>query len=199
MIWRPIRPLAWLALPLLPLLAGCGPAATSHRRSPGPTPAGTPASAPSPSPTATPSPSPLAVTRCRSGQLTLSITGTNGGAGTLEVVFAFRNTGPTACTLYGYPGAQLLSTTGAQLPTTVQRGGTALFTAGRPTLVTLAVGGSAAFNLGYSDVPSGSATSCPIASKLEVTPPNAYRFLVISATLEACRGLLTVSPVYRPS
>ena len=197
MIHRPARHLAWLALPLLPLLGGCGPASPSHRRPPSPTPPASPTSSPSPSPTVTPSPSPAALGRCRSGQLTLSIVSTNGGAGTLEVILAFHNTGTTACTLYGYPGAQMLAASGAPLPTTVIRGGTPLFTAGQPTLVTLAAGGTASFNLGYSDVPSGTATSCPLASRLEVTPPNAYHFLVISATLEACRGQLTVSPVYR--
>ena len=196
---RCAQPLAWLALPLLWLLAACGPAPAGASHPVSRTPAGTPASTPTPTPTATPSPRPLALSRCRSHQLTVAVTGSNGGAGSLMVVLAFRNSGPTACTLYGYPGAQLLSSSGAALPTTVARGGTALFSARPPALVTLPVNGTATFDLGYSDVPSGGASSCPIASRLEVTPPNAYRFLVISATIEACRGQLTVSPVYRPA
>ena len=66
-----------------------------------------------------------------------------------------------------------------------------------PTTVTLAMGESVYFNIGYSDVPVGQETSCPTSASLEVTPPNAYDHLVLPVTLAPCGGgTLVVSPVF---
>jgi hypothetical protein len=71
------------------------------------------------------------------------------------------------------------------------------FTAMAPTTVTLAPGQTAYFNIGYSDVPVGSETSCPTSGSMLVTPPNAFDHLTVSATLAPCGGgSLTVSPVF---
>ncbi len=92
------------------------------------------------------------------------------------------------CVLGGYPGLQLLSSSGAALPTKVIRGGHYTFTSMAPTTVTLTTGQSVYFNLGYSDVPVGNETSCPTSSSLEVTPPNSYTHLVVAASLAPCGG-----------
>jgi len=118
---------------------------------------------------------------CAPTDLSGSVVGSSGAAGTIEITVALKSTATTTCTLAGYPGLQLVSSTGAALPTNV----------------TLPSGQTAYFNVGYSDVPTATETSCPTASMLEVTPPNDVDHLVISATLAPCGGgTLVVSPVF---
>jgi hypothetical protein len=137
------------------------------------------------------------LSRCATAKLAGSVVGGSGAAGTIETTVGLRNTASTSCTLGGYPGLQLLGTGGATLPTTVVRKGNYPFTAMAPTTVTLAPGQSANFNIGYSDVPVGNQTSCPTSVSLQITPPNAYDHLVITASLGPCgNGTMTVSPVF---
>jgi Protein of unknown function (DUF4232) len=97
----------------------------------------------------------------------------------------------------GFPGAQLLDGSGTELPTHVVRGGNYQFTNFSPMPVVLTAGAMAYFNLAYSDVPTGSETSCPTAAQIEVTPPNAFDHDVVSVSFEVCNGgTLTVSPVF---
>lgn len=136
-------------------------------------------------------------TACAASALAMSVEGTEGAAGTLEVSFALRNISSQSCPMDGFPGAQLLDAAGGQLPTSVVRGGSYPFTDLAPAALTLGAGESAYFNLGYSDVPTGSETSCPTATQLEVTPPNAEDHDTVAVQLTACdHGTLTVSPVF---
>jgi Protein of unknown function (DUF4232) len=97
----------------------------------------------------------------------------------------------------GFPGAVLLGASGTQLPTTVVRAGSPSFTNFPATQVTLGPGATAYFNLGYSDVPTGSETSCEMATQLQIKPPDASTFQVVAASLSVCNhGTLTVSPVF---
>ncbi len=69
-----------------------------------------------------------------------------------------------------------------------------------PTTVTLAAGQSAYFNIGYSNVPVGGETSCPVSTALEVTPPDATDHLVVTVALGPCGGgTMVVSPVFAAS
>ncbi len=138
--------------------------------------------------------------RCKTAKLVGSVVGGNGAAGTIETTFALKSTAATTCVLGGYPGLQLLSATGAPLPTKVVRGGSESFLSMAPTTVTVAPGGSVEFNVGYSDVPVGNETSCPSSKSIEITPPNAYDHLVTAATLAPCGGgTVGVSPVFSPT
>ena len=73
----------------------------------------------------------------------------------------------------GYPGCTLLDADGTELPTHVVRGGSSIHRL-RPR-----TGGArprrhgAYFNLAYSDVTTGTETSCPTAARSEITPPHA--------------------------
>ncbi len=108
-----------------------------------------------------------------------------------------KSTAATPCVLGGYPGLQMLSSSGTALATLVVRKGTYSFTSMAPTTVALTTGQSVYFNIGYSDVPAGNEPSCPTSGSLEVTPPNATDHLVIAAALAPCDGgTLTVSPVF---
>jgi hypothetical protein len=113
------------------------------------------------------------------------------------LTFALRSASSAPCILSGYPGLLLLSGGGLPLPTNVIRKGSYSFTAMAPTTVTLTSGQSADFNLGYSDVPVGNETTCPTASSMEVTPPNATDHLIVTASLAPCGGgTVVVSPVF---
>jgi hypothetical protein len=135
--------------------------------------------------------------RCATTALSGSVVGSSGAAGTVETTVALKSTAPTPCVLDGYPGMQLLSSSGASLPTNVVRKGSYSFTAMSPTTVILAPGQSAYFNIGYSDVPVGSETTCPTSASVQVTPPNAYDQLVVTAAMSPCGGgTMVVSPVF---
>lgn len=135
--------------------------------------------------------------QCSTSALSGAIAGSSGAAGTIETTVSLKSTAGSSCTLGGYPGLQLLSATGAPLPTSVVRKGSYSFTAMAPTTVTIAPGQSVYFNIGYSDVPEGSETSCPTSGALEVTPPNATDHLSIEAKLAPCGGgTMAVSPVF---
>ncbi len=113
------------------------------------------------------------------------------------MTFALRSSSSAPCVLSGYPGLLLLSAGGSPLPTNVIRKGSYSFTAMAPTTVTLTAGQSVDFNLGYSDVPVGNQTSCPPASSMEITPPNATDHLIVTADLAPCGGgTVVVSPVF---
>ena len=135
--------------------------------------------------------------RCATTALSGSVVGSSGAAGTIEATVALKSTATAPCVLGGYPGLQMLNASGGSLPTRVVRKGSYSFTAMAPTTVTLTSGQSVYFNIGYSDVPAGSETSCPTSASLEVTPPNATDHLVMTATLAPCgAGTLVVSPVF---
>jgi hypothetical protein len=135
--------------------------------------------------------------RCATASLTGSLSGRSGAAGTIETTIALKSTSAATCVLFGYPGLQMLNAGMANLPTFVVRKGNYTFTSMAPTTVTLTNGQTAYFNIGYSDVPVGTETTCPTSAFLEVTPPDALDHLVIAAMLAPCGGgTLVVSPVY---
>jgi hypothetical protein len=132
---------------------------------------------------------------CEASGLAGSVVGTQGAAGTIEVTVALENTTTAPCALEGYPGLELVSPSGAALPTTTVRGGSYSFTDFSAVPVTVAPGASAYFNLGYSDVPAGSGP-CPDAASVWVTPPDDVEHLVLDTSITACNGTVTVSPVF---
>ena len=127
----------------------------------------------------------------------MATAGSEGAAGTNEVTFSLRNTSGSACLMKGFPGAQLLSSTGAQLPTHVVPGGSYPFTNFAAAQVTLAPGQSAYFNVGYSDVPHAGESTCPTATQVAITPPGASDSDPVTVQFQVCNmGTLTVSPVF---
>ncbi|MHB8219063.1 MAG: DUF4232 domain-containing protein [Acidimicrobiales bacterium] len=124
----------------------------------------------------------------------------SGAAGTIFSSATMVNTSSATCSLGGYPGMQLLTSSGTALPTDVIRGGRHFpaAQANEPaTTVTLAPGQAVAFDFIYSDVPVGTETSCPASTKAEITPPNDYSHAVVTAPITACGGgTVYVSPVF---
>lgn len=141
--------------------------------------------------------------RCRSAELAAELVPRSYevAVGNEEFRVQLSNTSTTTCTLFGYPGLQLLSSTGKPLPTEVDRGPSYLVRAETPETVTLKPGQTASFVVGFQDQTGFPGTSCPVAPVMEVTPPNAYHSLEIHGSFSSygpC-GRYVVSPVYAGS
>jgi hypothetical protein len=158
-----------------------------------------PSSSTTSSPTSTTTTTAPAVVRtCRVPGLRIVLAGQSGAAGTQEITFSLTNSTAASCTTYGYPGLLLVATTGAPLPTTVVRGGGLDFERIAPAQVTLAAGETAYFNVGFSDVTTGT-TTCTSTHTVEVTPPTTTTHATVNVALgiDACDdGTLHVSAVF---
>jgi hypothetical protein len=200
--WSPL--LISLAL----LIAGCEtagpqpPVAVNHVHSTAtPTPAPAQSSGPgapaTPAPTATPAAN--TVDRCHAGGLLISFAGSLGAAGTIADTFRVANTQQSPCTLYGFVGMLMLDSTGAPLPTRVVRNGGIFATQAGPSQFLLQPGTAASFQAAWSDVPHRSETTCPQASRLEITPPDEYDHVIIPVAgwpLAPCGGgEIDVTPI----
>ena len=192
----------WLVLGAAALcggaLAGCSsPPGSASSSSTGPPTTGT---RPAPSTTTAPTTTPTTTTTvpgCTGENYALSLLGSQGAAGTFEVTLGLRNTSSASCPLQGYPGVQLLDATGNELTTTVVSGDGQAFTDFAPAPVVVGPEQSAYVNLGYSDVPTGSATSCPTAAALELIPPGTSTALRVAGHFTVCdNGTVDVSPLF---
>jgi hypothetical protein len=125
---------------------------------------------------------------------------TQGAAGTITGTITLAQTGPH-CTITGYPSITLFSPSGTVLPLTLADGLTVHVSApanAPPAPVALTATGTAQFTYQYSDVPTGSATSCPRSATVSVTPPGSSAATApIALVMAPCDdGNLRVSPVY---
>jgi hypothetical protein len=141
--------------------------------------------------------------QCTPSQIGITATNAGAGLGHVGVLFALRNTSSASCRIEGYPGLQLLGSSGQALPTTVVRAvtGAYLFPAVAPHPVALTPGAAASFALQYGDVPVGAqanepyAQACPPASSTQVTLPSDSDHAVVPASMAPCGGQVLVSPV----
>lgn len=180
---------------------------------PGPVASASPSAAPAPTtppPTQAPSPTtpsvPAGTAGCTVSQLTLRVHDKTAATSHYGVIFTFHNASATTCTLYGFPGLQLLDAQGRPLPTSVNWGSDYVVHPQQPTLVALRPGDEASFTLGATS-PDPYGLTCPTSSQLLVTPPNETRSLTIAYALSSAEGTdpdgghpvcgrVTVSPVY---
>lgn len=139
-----------------------------------------------------------ATATCQVSGVRLDAVGQGGAAGTQEITFSLANASSSPCTTFGYPGMLLVSTSGAALTTTVDRGGGLSFENISPTHVTLAPGQTAYFNVGFNDVQTAT-TTCSTTHSVEVTPPTNTTHVTVNVGLgvDACdNGTLHVSAVF---
>jgi hypothetical protein len=119
------------------------------------------------------------------------------GTGHQGVPLLFRNTGTTPCRLTGYPGVAGLTNGSAQTRATATPSG---FLGGLPPgtsslpVIELAPGEVASALVEGTDLPTGTATTCPSLTTLVVTPPNARQASRLPTGLPDCTGL-AVHPV----
>ncbi len=146
--------------------------------------------------------------RCLTAQLQVRLGRAGVALGHVGQVVSFRNVSHSTCTLYGYPGLQMLDAKGRPIRTQVLRGVAYTVPAMPEHLVSLAPGGEASFDLGFDDATGYGLESCPTSSRVELTPPNAYRPITIAwriqpyggGTIQHLRcGQITVSPVFAGS
>lgn len=112
-----------------------------------------------------------------------------GGVGHIGVTVVFTNRSRTTCSLYGYPGVAALNAAGQQVVQAVRTtsgylGGVA--SGATAPIVDLQPGQSASATVEGTDVPVGSATSCPTYPRLLVTPPNTTVSTTVTASLPGC-------------
>jgi hypothetical protein len=137
---------------------------------------------------------------CSGAVLSGSVGTLGGSAGTIQVSFLVANVGAKACTILGYPTLQLLSSNLTAMTTTTVPGMAAFGPAAAnaaPKTQHVAVGGHVEFILQYSDVPSGTETTCPAAASVNVYPPNSATPFNVVTAIDACDlGTLNVSPFF---
>lgn len=120
---------------------------------------------------------------CASSNLRISLGGGGGAAGTDFTVIDFTNGGGTPCTLFGFPGASLTNSSGAQI------GAAATRNPSRPsTLLTLAPGAKANAELGVANAGNYPTQDCKPTSSahLKVFPPNQTQPVVVPFTTTGC-------------
>ena len=176
---------------------GASPSAARHSHKKHHPPS-TSTTAPPPTTTTTTTSTTAGLARCTSAQLSISLGQTGAGLGHEGGTILFTNTGTTACSLSGYPGVAALSSAGAQVQQAqrtpngylggMETGSTT------PPLVDLRPGAVASALVEGTDVPEGTATSCPTYPALLVTPPTSTHSTRIALSLPGCSPL-QVHPV----
>lgn len=214
---------AFVAAGLL-LVAGCGrsappsgrPAAPQTHLAAAPSTGSVPhtaASAPSASPSSSSGAAGISTTvsvvnpsnfpGCNPANLSLTLTSQAVGAGTHIRIYAFHNTADSTCTLFGYPGLELLDSQGQPITTNVTQ------VTDQENLVTLAPKGQAWFVVQYPDSQGVNPNSCPASAELAVTVPQSTAAIVLKGRAGAIRaygagagqsgcGQLDVQPVSPP-
>jgi hypothetical protein len=178
---------------MLTTLAAC----SSNKQSATPTSGAPTTTRPAPVTTTVPLSTTTTTPGCSGTNYSLSVLGTEGAAGTNEVTFGLRNTASVPCPLFGYPGLQLLGADGANLATNEVQGGGLSFTNFARADVSVAPGATAYVNIGYSDVTTGTESSCPTATAIQIIPPNTTTELKVSGQFTVCNGgTVNVSPVF---
>ncbi len=136
---------------------------------------------------------PSGLARCTDSQLSISVGQTGAGLGHEGATIVFVNNGTSTCTLSGYPGIAALSASGAQVQQARRTpsgylGGLETGSA-TPPVVDLQVGVAASALVEGTDVPVGTATSCPTYPALLVTPPTSTQSKRLTVSLPGCSPL----------
>lgn len=190
-----IRPaVAVVLVVLLFLITGSLLAYRIHQK-PGAPSSPTVPKASSPSPSASPSGSAQAsASRCVSAGLTLSVSDAGGAAGTQFQSLALKNTSNRPCTVFGYPGASLLSANGTLIGQPATRN-----TSRTPQTITLAPGQSAFATLGFPNPGNFEPGKCAAnATTLRIFPPEETQPLQIPSQRQFCPGFSVTALTSNP-
>jgi Protein of unknown function (DUF4232) len=174
-------------------IGSAGPPVSSSGPPP-PLASATPGSTPSPpsgSPTAA-----AATPTCTAAQLAARLTFAGGGGGHDSSRFTLVNVSATPCSLYGYPGVQLLSGSGQALATHATDGAGYVIQPETPARVVLSAHGEASFMIEGFEYTAGE--QCAAASAVSIVPPGVVGSFVVKDSILATGpcGAITVSPIY---
>ena len=138
---------------------------------------------------------------CAASSLAIGVVGSQGAAGTFELTFALRNTSGTSCPMKGFPGAQLLSASGAQLTDPRRPRDGAHLHRLRPRPGGAERGGRPPTSTWRTPTcPRRESRRARRASQIEITPPGASDHGLVTVQMQVCgAGTLTVSPVFASS
>jgi uncharacterized protein DUF4232 len=136
--------------------------------------------------------------------ITASAGQSQGAAGTITGVITVTNSGASTCTATGYPRVALFSGSSAPLTVTMVNGLSINLSPpanAAPSPVAVAPSSTAQFAYQYSDVPTGTETSCPNSETAAVTLPGATTSSsLFPLSIAPCsNGTIRVSPVYPTS
>ncbi len=131
--------------------------------------------------------------RCRGGDLAGAIIDVQGAAGSEFGRVILINTSSRTCHMKGFASARLRDKHNQALPTHVTRDHSSPV-----KRVVLRRGAAAAFELRWSNVPSG-ANPCRAARWVRVTPPQSSSSVRVRFSAAPCRGDLEVRAITDPS
>jgi hypothetical protein len=114
--------------------------------------------------------------------------------GHIGSIIVFTNVSAGECTMYGYPGVAGMDSTGREVTQALRTLNGYLGGSPTRTTVQLAPRGKASALVEGTDVPSGTATTCPEYPRLLVTAPNQTRSHVLAGGMPGCSPL-EVHPV----
>ncbi len=183
------------------VLAACSSSPSPHHSTTTTTQRATTTSS-SPTSTTAPTTSTTTAAPAACNHITASAGQSQGAAGTITGVVTVTNTGPTTCTVNGYPTMGLYSGSGAPLTVTMVNGLSVNLSppanAG-PASVTIAPSATAQFAYQFSDVPVGSETSCPSSEQASTVMPDATTSSpAFALAIAPCgNGTIRVSPLYK--
>jgi hypothetical protein len=131
--------------------------------------------------------------RCRGGDLAGALIDVQGAAGSEFGRLILINTSSRTCHMKGFAGARLIDKHNHPLPTHVTRDHSTPV-----KRVIVRRGAAGAFELRWSNVPSGS-TPCRRARWVRVTPPLSSSSVRVRFAKAPCRGDLEVRAITDPS
>jgi len=115
--------------------------------------------------------------RCHIGDLSAGFHGYQIEMGTRGFLLTLTNTSNHSCSLYGFPGLQLLDAQQRPLPTTTQWGMSYFDRNQVKSLIVLSPGETASADISYGVY--GTASNSVLAYYMEVTPPNCYGHFIL--------------------
>ena len=149
----------------------------------------------------------LGATACQGSDFSGVFNQGQGAAGTINASITLTKTSTGTCSIMGWPLLTLQDRTGAVLPSSTVNLPSVNSQVGfpdpranrSPSSLTLKRGAATTFSLAYSDVPSGSETSCPSATTLSVEVRKGGNTVTVTPEypLTPCSaGTVWVSPFY---
>jgi hypothetical protein len=172
------------------LIAGCSAQHTTPAAAPTPPSPSTVTVTATPPPSAAPAPSPStpeASGQCSDDDLTVTNGSLESANTQRHVVVSFTNTSAHACTLVGYPGADLATPAGGVLINVPRRPAAAAHR------LTLDPGDVATADVTAYAIDTSTGNACPRWGNLVVTPPNGFVSHRLSVDVPICSA--TVSSV----